>query len=132
MRDDENRVRRYTVDFLQETSPHFAHDHQAIAHFCEAAQDPPLLRSRFAQQCVQRRDLRHAEFAEQLYEVLPFCSPVNTEFVLDAYSIVLVHVQVFGRLPVVRQALLGDFKLDLRRIVVAVGHVIGRNRNHAR
>ncbi len=100
MVDEVDLVGGHAVHLAEKLCSLLAHDDEALGQPRELVHHAPLLRRRFGEDGVQRRDDRHPELAEEREDVGARLSAVDPVFVLDGHHIDVVDVEKISRSPV--------------------------------
>ena len=76
---------------------------------------------------MQRRDDRHPQVAQQREDVAARRAAVNAVLVLEADDVGVAEVEKVGRAAIRVEVLLCELETHLRRVLVALGHVVDRD-----
>ena len=116
------------VDVLQHLASAFGHGHQPGRARDQFLHHAPLGVVRLAQECVERGDDGHFQFANQRQHMAAGGPAVNPKLVLNANDVHVADVDEVRRALVGRKILLFDFETDYAGILVAFLDVIDRHR----
>ena len=120
--------RRRAINVLQHLPPALRHNDQPRRKRDQLLHDAPLVRSRFAQNGVQRRDHRHSQFAQECQDVAAGGPSENAELVLQTDNVHVADVEEIRGAQIGRQVLFLNLKANHLRVVVAALDVVHRHR----
>ena len=117
------------INTLQKFHAAFAHDHHTVRQGNDLLEHPALIGIGIAQDRVQRRDDRHAQFAQECQDITARLSSEDAVFMLQRHHVHVVDVQEIGGAAIGFNILLGQFEADPRRVLVACFGIIDRQRD---
>ncbi len=124
MVDQDDLLLRDLVHLPQNVESFASHDHHKRTERTNLLENFLLLLvERFPEHCVEGGHRGLLQITQQGEQMRPMLAPVDAEFVLDRHHLGGRHVQVVGRLPVVRLVLLTDLETHLGTVGVTFGRV---------
>ena len=125
---EDDLLLRHLVDIAQEIDRALAHHHQPVRELGKLHHDLPLLQVRILQERVQSRHDRHLEITQQLDDKAATLATENAIFMLETDHVCLFKVEQVGCQTVFIQLVLVDLEPHFRRIEIAFGPVVHRDR----
>ncbi len=124
MRDQIDLGGRGAIHLAKDRAPALGHHDQPVRLPDNLVHHPALVGSGLLEDGVQGRHYGEVDLAENGQYVAPRSAAINPELMLQADRIEAVEAQEVHRLLIVAQALLLQFKLHFRTIVIAFRHVV--------
>ena len=124
MRDQVDLGRRRTIDLPQNRASALGHHDQPFRLPDNLVHHPALVGTGLLQDGMQGRHHGEVDLAEDCQDMAPRSAAIDPELMLQTDHVKAVEPKEVHRLLIIAQALLLDFKLHFRPVVITFGHVI--------